>query len=137
MSSGEGPVPEPRERGRRQDDITNRLTELDSRIAELRSLRAELRDNLPGSGTSADRLTWARDHQHDAHARLLNSLQSFIYALRLSGVAHNRAAESHEHLAQAGVGDVGWHEREAANHRAAALLDEATADHAAGAPVAW
>jgi hypothetical protein len=114
--------------------IARRIADLDARIAQLRSRRGELGALAQSHGSSGDQLSSARRSEQAAHAQLVSSVHGAIQALRLSAIAHERAASAHEHLATHHAGDASEHQNRAATHRAAALLDYLTADHAEALP---
>jgi DNA repair ATPase RecN len=129
-----GGVVDPERANAWQERIARRLAELDVRIAQLRSRRGEFRAIAKQRGSSSDQLSDARIREVAAHTQLAGSVHNAIRALRLSAVAHERAATAHEHLASVGVGNVPQHRSRAAEHRAAAMLDYLTADHAEDQP---
>jgi hypothetical protein len=114
--------------------IARRIADLDARITQLRSRRGELDALTQNRGSSVDQLSVARRGEQAAHEQLVSSVHGAIQALRLSAVAHERAASAHEQLATHHVGDASEHQSRAATHRAAALLDYLTAEHAESQP---
>jgi ANTAR domain-containing protein len=114
-NSEPGPPP-----GRRQAEINTRLDAVRARLKELRERNSgAVRDR----GVARNRVEEARRRAAKAHAVAMEVLASGVEAFRHAAEAHERAASMHERVAGLGIGDVGAHERQAAQHRAAAAAD--------------
>ena len=87
-------------------------------------LRERKRDAYRDRSTSlSERLKAAQRHAVEAQAAAAQVLATSAEAFRHAAEAHERAASMHERTAEAGIGDVGGHERQAVLHRAAAVAD--------------
>lgn len=115
---------------------TRRSVELSARIRDLHERNAQLSagfgppdlEERRATGSTPDHVAKARAAARMASLRALEAIERTA-AMRLHAAdAHDRAAQLHEMLADAGSGDVQEHRDRAATHRRLACEDRAAAE---------
>lgn len=112
----------------RQGQIGTRLDVLRARLKELRNRDRDAARNWTIS--PSERLEAAQRHVVEAQATAAQVLASSVMAFHMAAEAHERVASLHVTAAASGIGDVHQHERHAALHRAAAVIDRQRAKRA-------
>ncbi len=117
---------EPESPESRQEEIKQRIGAIHMRIDELQAKH----QGRAISAAVSERLTSARRHLCAAQAAAEQAIAAAVRAFRRAAEAHERVALLHERAAAAGSSDKDEHERQAAIHRAAAVVDTQRAEHA-------
>lgn len=106
-------------------------TRLDALRARFKELRDKDRDAARRWTISpSERLEAAQRHAAEAQAAAAQVLASSVMAFHMAAEAHERVASLHVTASASGLGDVHQHERQAALHRAAAVMDRQRAKRA-------
>jgi hypothetical protein len=111
-----------------QRQIGTRFDALRARLKELRDKDRDPARNWALSPT--ERLEAAQRHAVEAQGAAAQVLASSVMAFHMAAEAHERVASLLETAAASGMDDVHQHERQAALHRAAAVIDRQRAKRA-------
>jgi hypothetical protein len=113
-----------------------RSAEVDARIRDLHERNAQLSAGFGppdfaerrAVGSTVDQAAKAEAMARDANIRAIEAARRMAIMRLHAASAHDRAAQLHEMLAEAGSGDVPEHRERAATHRQLAREDRAAAD---------